>query len=70
MAGSLDAQKAGWMASYADSIANHLTQRAGSTDVPWDDVRDICDQRTGGDLDAFRLDLLTDMVCQRLKRAA
>ena len=67
---NLDAQKAGWMAGYADSIASHLTHRAGFTDVPWDDVRDICDQRTGGDLDAFRLDLLTDMVCERLKRAA
>ena len=38
-------------------------------DLPsWADLRDICDCRTGGDLDCFQLDLLTDTVERILKR--
>ena len=70
MAGNLDAQKAGWMTGYADGIVSHLMRGPRAPDLAWDDVRDMCNQRTAGDLDCFRLDLLTDMVMQRLNGPA
>lgn len=33
----------------------------------WDAVRDYCDIQTGGDLDCFQLDMLTDCVARRLR---
>jgi len=66
MTANLAAQKAGWMTAYANSISKGITGRK----MAWDDVRDICDQRTAGDLDGFRLDLLTDMVWQRINGPA
>ena len=67
---SIAKQKVGWMTVYADSIANHLMQRTRFADLAWDDVRDYCDQETQGDLDCFRLDMLADMVVQRLSARA
>ena len=47
----------------ADQIANSLT-----TPLHGEALRDFCDSRTGGELDGFALDLLTDMVGIRLRR--
>lgn len=30
------------------------------THMCWDDIRELCEQKTGGELDAFQLDMLTD----------
>lgn len=66
MTGSISAQKAGWMSTYANSIAKDISASNRAADIRWDDIRDICDQQTYSDLDSFRLDMLADMVAQRL----
>ena len=46
----------------ADRIARTITHRHS-----WEQLRDVCDIATGGQLDAFQLDLLTDEVERRLE---
>jgi len=53
------------IARAADRIADSLR---GSVPTDWDLLRDICDQKTGGDFDCLQLDLLTDCVQVRLKK--
>lgn len=50
------------MARTADRVARHISNPA----LPDDEVRDICDHLTVGDLDCFQLDMLTDMVKARM----
>ena len=40
-----------------------------ATFADWDAVRDYCDIQTGGGLDCFQLDMLTDCVARRLRVA-
>jgi hypothetical protein len=49
----------------ADAIAKRFKAPAS-----WEDIREVCDQATDGELDAMQLDLLTDMVETRLKKIA
>lgn len=49
------------LAPLADTIAQKV-----QPGTPWGDIRDECDQATGGDLDTTQLDILTDMVENRL----
>lgn len=49
----------------ADAIAKRIKPPA-----TWDDIREVCDQSTDGELDAMQLDMLTDMVEARIKKAA
>ena len=49
----------------ADAIAKRIKSPAS-----WDDIREVCDQATDAELDAMQLDLLTDMVETRVKKAA
>ena len=44
------------------------TQRLGYGLMTWDETREHCDVVTGGELDTVQLDILTDMVVERLKR--
>lgn len=55
------------LARTADKVASEMRG------CNWDDVRDACDTRTGGDLPPSLLDRLTDMAVRRIikrKRAA
>jgi hypothetical protein len=58
----------GELSGFAEIVAKRFIK--GCDFSPPDDVlRDICDMQTGGELDTFQLDLLTDMVTLRLKKA-
>ena len=51
---------------HADSIVATLLKGPAPDDLAWCDIRDICDQRTGGELDCLQLDILADMVRARI----
>lgn len=53
------------MADKADKIA---MSRSAQLSSGWDALRDIVDLHTDSELDVFQLDLLTDMVADRLQR--
>ena len=46
----------------ASDIAKSITNRA----INWEEVREICDVKTRGQLDCIALDILTDMVALRI----
>lgn len=50
----------------ADDIAKIELRRARPI-VDWDHLREVCDYHTDGELDTWRLDMLTDMVADRLE---
>jgi len=52
------------LAKRADEIAAKFREPAEN----WEVLRDYVDLKTGGELDCIQLDLLTDMVAQRIKR--
>ena len=52
------------LAKRADEIAAKIRMPAEN----WEVLRDYVDLKTGGELDCIQLDLLTDMVEQRIKR--
>lgn len=54
------------IAKLADRIAKDL---CGGPQMDWDLLRDLCDERTGGDLDYLQLNILTDSVESRLSKA-
>lgn len=51
--------------------ADKIAARVIRLDLPRgiDDLRDICDKATGGELDCQPLDILVGMVASRIKRA-
>ena len=57
------------LAPNADQVAQSLTAHQ-NTPLDWDAIREHCDMASGGDLDCYPLDLLTDMVAARLGVAA
>jgi hypothetical protein len=54
------------MARVTADLARLLAAQAGSRSQKWEDLRDWIDLETGSDLDCLQLDLLTDMVRDRL----
>lgn len=57
----------GELSGFAEIVAKRFI-KSGDFWPPDDVLRDICDMQTGGELDTFQLDLLTDMVALRLKK--
>ena len=51
--------------SIADAIATRFD--VGEA-VTWEQVRDVADFHTGGDMSYVRLNILTDMVMQRIAK--
>jgi hypothetical protein len=51
----------------ADRIARSIGTWTG---VTWDNLRDVVDGRTGGELHPVTLDILTDMVMRRLPKVS
>lgn len=57
------------LAPKADEIAKRM--RSTGDDIPnWHDIRDACDLATYSDLNPFALDMLADMVENRLNNMA
>jgi hypothetical protein len=57
------------LAPIADRVAESLAAQQ-NTALDWDAIREHCDMASGGDLDCYPLDLLTDMVAARIGVAA
>lgn len=57
----------GELSQFAEIVAKRFI-KGGDFSPPDDVLRDICDMQSGGELDTFQLDLLTDMVTSRLKK--
>lgn len=51
----------------ADKIAQRILKRSARPEI--DEIRDIADTATAGDLDTVQLDILTDMIKSRLAKA-
>lgn len=56
-------------AERADELAEQI-KRIGHAKAEPSDIRDLVDTYTEAELDCFELDMLTDMVEQRLKASA
>lgn len=54
------------MATDLSGMAHRLSIRVNNRSQRWEDLRDWIDAETGGDLDCVPLDILTDMVKDRL----
>ena len=54
------------LAPLADLIARDIAD-CTSQSVDWETLREECDRATDGELDCWPLDILTDMVAQRLE---
>jgi hypothetical protein len=63
-----------YLAHEADLIADALIVKnkdhGARIPTDWDDLRDCCDIFTQSGLDCFQLDMLTDLVGARLRKAA
>ena len=54
--------------AYAQKVADRAFAKNMNFNYDWDSVRDYCDDVTYGDLDCFRLDMLTDWVLAALNK--